>query len=121
MLAEIDPAATAWVPVVTGVANMGFAALVGWYLLTKAIPAMQDTYRVEMRDARTHWDAESEKRRLDGRETLAMVMRHCESEMGRRDEAMKVEMGLNRMAMKDVSEVLEEVRDMLREVKDLRA
>lgn len=38
----------AWLPVLTAIANIGFSAVVGWYLLTKAIPDMQRKFSEDM-------------------------------------------------------------------------
>lgn len=52
-----------WASLVGSIVNIGFAAVVGWYLLTKAIPKMQEDFRGEQKATREG----SEKTVLDTR------------------------------------------------------
>lgn len=119
---------SSWTNIIAAVANIGFSAVVAWFLLTKALPRIQDSFLEELRDARRHYDMVDEKRRNENKDALQVVVAHCEKESirhveaareesTRHSEVVKVELGLHTMALKDQREVLEEVRDALRDQK----
>lgn len=105
-----------WGSIITSIVNMGFAALVAWYLLTKAFPKMLESFREELRVMREHYEGQDGKRSLEHKESLEVVIEHCEKEGERRDMTMRTELGLVHSAMKDTREVLEELRDVIKDV-----
>jgi hypothetical protein len=139
LFSQIQSDTSTWLSVVTSVANMGFAALVGWYLLTKAIPKMQEQYTqsqsqsrdqflvdikstrgeflTEIKEARTYADTREIRGQTEAKAALQAVIQHCERESQRRDENLKIEMSLVSVSIKDQREVLEELRDALRDMK----
>lgn len=115
----------AWAGVVATVANLGFAGVVAWFLLTKALPKMQrefadalsrqrDSFLESLDRQHASFGEREKERREDGKAALTTVVAHCERESARHAEVVKVEMGLVTAAMRDQREVLEEVRDVLR-------
>ena len=113
------------------VVNVGFAGLVGWYLLTKALPNMQKENQDAISGQRKDFLAEMAQKRLDFlhddkerrdsfRDAMNVLTQHCEKEMARRDDSFRVEMTLVTKAMNDMREVLEEVRDSLRDFRARR-
>jgi hypothetical protein len=141
---EVEGAAQIWPSWVAMAVNTGFAGLVGWYLLTKALPKMQDNYlqsiermqgsaataQKEQREQylastkesreqfignlenyRVWFDARESRVQSEAKGALNAVIQHCEREAARRDETQKAEMGLVNAALRDVREVLEELRD----------
>lgn len=105
-------------------ANVGFSAVVAWYLLTRALPKMQDQFTASNEKLQVQFTASIEKlqekherndeaRRADGKAGLSAVLEHCERESTRRDEKYELEMGQTRKQLTDFGEILEEVRDGL--------
>lgn len=103
-----------WTSIIGTVANIGFSALVGWYLLTKALPKMQDDFLRSLKDQREHFDTTETQRRSEHKDALHAVIQHCERESLRHADVLKVEMSLVTSAIKDQREVMEDVRDALR-------
>lgn len=114
------------------VVNLGFAATVGWYMLTKALPKMQETFARELSAQRLEASTTEKERRAEAarelvlhrqeaREALKQVIEHCERETSRSDKAM-VEGVANCMeelgrVMEDNRLVMEEVRELMRELR----
>ena len=109
---------TSWASVISIVVNVGFAGLVGWYLLTKAIPKMQQDFRDELKSQRGDFDQWAKDRRAEDRDQLKQVIDHCERELVRADQAMKQLSTENFKVIDDNRIVLEEVRDVLRDVRN---
>ncbi len=108
--------------------NAGFAGFVGWYLLTKALPAIVDKYTLalgeqqkgfasSLKDQQTAFDLRDSLRRSDAKDQLAMVLRHCESENHRRDDLSATQMEAFAKCLSDNREVMEEVREALGRLK----
>src|SRR5258706_6546118 len=52
-----------WSALIGSLVQLGFSAIVGWYLLTKAIPKMQDQFLAEQKAAREkHEEGQKEAR-----------------------------------------------------------
>ncbi len=108
-----------WMALVGNLVNIGFSAVVGWYLLTKALPEMQKDFRAELQLQRIETSTR-EKGRIDAdREALKMVIDHCEREAIRSAQLLKEEISNNSKVIEDTRNVLEEVRDALHEIKDV--
>jgi hypothetical protein len=103
--------------IVGAVVNVGFAGVVGWYLLTKAIPSMQKDFKEELNKERQHSENMDTRRRDEHKDALIVVTKHCETESARRDAAFEQYSGLVTAALNDNREVLEQVRDVLRWLK----
>lgn len=54
-----------WAAVATAFANIGFSAVVGWYLLTKAIPQMQDKFSKDLDKQAASFNIALETQRKD--------------------------------------------------------
>lgn len=139
--------------IVGAVANVGFAGVVGWYLLTRALPKMQDNYlqsierqqvvanvsqqtqreqylssTKEQREQfignleayRTWFDARETRGQAEAKSALTAVIGHCEREAQRRDETYKAEMGVINQTLRNLMEVLEELRDERRMAREAR-
>ena len=52
-----------WVPLITAVANIGFSVVVAWYLLAKAIPALQEKFSTDLMAQRTDFQAAIDRER----------------------------------------------------------
>ena len=102
-----------WTSLVGLIANAGFAAIVGWYLLTKAIPKMQKEFGDQLQAQRAAYAESDRERRADYKESLAIVVLHCERENSRRDEILTVELAQTGKAIDDLRETLEEFREQL--------
>lgn len=96
--------------------NLGFSGVVAWYLLTKALPKIQDAYLAEIKEMRTHSDTREEKAATEHKKALDVVLEHCEKENVRHDEAKKVEMAIMTKAMEDNGLVMEQTRTVLSSV-----
>lgn len=119
--------------VVGAVINVGFSALVGWYLLTKALPRIheehtqaqntargdflasmrehRDAFHIEIKAIREHADIREQRHTGETKATLAQILAHCERELARRDEAMRAEMGVINNTLRNLLEAIEEWRD----------
>jgi hypothetical protein len=102
-----------WVNLVGNLSNIGFAVLVGWYLLTRAIPKMQEDFRAEMRLNRDDAAAVIRDNRAENKESLRTVLEHCEKESQRVTAEIATDLGLVQKGLADNVEVLESVRDNL--------
>lgn len=114
LFAQAGTEIVAWTSVVTSVVNMGFSALVAWYLLTKSLPTMQEKFSASLKEEREIFMAAELRRTSDSKEKLAAVFTHCERESARRDTILSSEMSIVNKSLGDVGEVMEEVRDYLR-------
>lgn len=124
MLAEgVDGAI--W-PGISTIVNIGFSGVVAWYLLTKALPKMQEAFLADIEKISQRYDAREEEgkkeserregdRRSEAREAIKVVIEHCDKESMRHDDVLKVNLNLVTQAVSDQREVLEEVRDVLRD------
>jgi hypothetical protein len=56
-----------WMPLMTAIANVGFSIVVAWYLLSKAIPRLQDRFSEDLEAQRLDFEKalEREKQSLD--------------------------------------------------------
>lgn len=52
-------------PIITAIVNIGFSAIVGWYLLTKAIPNMQQKFSEDMEKQRHDFTEDMNEQRQD--------------------------------------------------------
>jgi hypothetical protein len=87
------------------IVNLGFAALVGWYLLTRALPRLQDEFRSDLKAKREEFSIATREARADFKEALlesragfrdalASVLNHCEREQAQRDVTFAKELEL---------------------------
>lgn len=53
------------VPIITAIINIGFSAIVGWYLLTKGIPNTQQKFSEDMKNQRTDFTEAMKEQRSD--------------------------------------------------------
>lgn len=111
---EIDTATA--VPLVSLMVNMGFSALVAWYLLTKAGPKMQKDFVDGLQAQRDRYDKLDSRRTIDAKEALDTVIKHCERETERLTLSAKEEAAEVTMTLKDLRYVLEELRDQLKDI-----
>ncbi len=58
-----DAATSEWVPLITAVANIGFSVVVAWYLLAKAIPALQDKFSNDLTSQRADFQSAIDRER----------------------------------------------------------
>lgn len=124
LLGETD--AGAWAGVISTVASGGFAGVVAWWLLTRALPKMQAEFKSALMaqqvtferalamQAEKH-DRAEEVRRTDGKAGLDAVLEHCERESQRRDERHQADLAIVQKQLQGHGEILEEVRDRLLE------
>jgi hypothetical protein len=112
-----DADMSSWAGLAGSIVNLGFAGLVGWYLLTKALPKMQETFSNELAKQRLEAVNSENVRRQEARDALKQVIDHCEREMSRKDAAIAKELSEATKVMEDVRMVMEEVRDVNREVR----
>lgn len=128
-LATTGDSSSPWPAAAAIVINAGFAGFVGWYLLTKAGPKLQQDFSQMLKEQRNDFISELSQKRLDfiaeeksRAESFARVIdsvhAHCEKELSRRDESFRVEMTLVSRAIEDMREVLEEVRDSLHSLRN---
>lgn len=128
-----------WIGLLSSAVNVGFSVVVGIYLLTKAIPQMQadhskaltaerEAFLGELRQKRADFIgeikaikaeflAEEKDRRADYKETVKSILDHCIRENSHRDEMVKNEMQAVVGALREQGEVMEEVRDVLRDIR----
>lgn len=52
-----------WAPIITAIANLGFSIVIAWYLLSKAIPRIQESFSKDL-----------ESQRKDAREALERIV-----------------------------------------------
>lgn len=120
-----------WASLVGSVLNIGFAAAVGWYLLTKALPKMQDTqsasakelqaaYVKAIEDNQQKFDKHGELRRVEYKEALAAVILHAEregerrdKEMSRRDDTLRIELNAVAKVVETNTGAVEDLREFL--------
>jgi len=118
-----DSDAGTWTSIGATVANAGFAAFVAWYLLTKVLPkvleqserrleALQDKAERHLTATQEKYDLALAAQRQDNRASLESVIAHCE----RDGRAARVEVANLAREVQNQGEVLEEVRDALREL-----
>jgi hypothetical protein len=119
-----------WFPLITAIINVGFAVVVGAYLLTKAIPKMQDDHSkaiAEQRNAfikeissiRKESQEDSRNQRIEFKESLKVIADHCERENERRDKVLQIELSSLTRAMEAQSIIMEDLRDHLRATKKI--
>lgn len=137
---------TGWASLVSSVVSGGFAGVVAWYLLTKALPRIAEkqeqaqdafsktlqsqqaaftatlekqraTFEQAIKEQQERFERRDEMRRVDDKAGLEAVLEHCERESERRAEIHKVEMGLVKQQLQDVGTSLEEVRGGLDDVR----
>lgn len=63
-----------WVPILTLATNIGFSVVVAWYLLSKALPAMQERFSADLRAQRDDYRAASKQERDDFAGVVKMLM-----------------------------------------------
>ena len=66
-------AAGDWLPYATGIANIGFSILVAWYLLSKAIPNMQDKFSETLKEQRADHISAMERERESTKKIFEMM------------------------------------------------
>jgi hypothetical protein len=88
MIFAVDNDVGTWAGLAGNLVNIGFAAIVGWYLLTRALPAMQQAAQEEQGRQRKDHLEEQGRLRQEFREALKAVTDHCDREMDRRDRVM---------------------------------
>lgn len=117
-----------WSNALPSAANIVFSAVVAWYLLTKAIPKQQEessksaekqqqSFKEALKDLQASFDRRDGERKSDHKEALTAVLSHCEREVALRDQRQKTESEMVNRTITNNIEVLEEVRDALRELK----
>lgn len=127
-----DTDLSSWANVGGTVLSGGFAGVLTWWLLTRALPKMQDDFRSSLKDQQTEFrsalrelqsesraslkelqdkhDRGEELRRAEGKAGLDSVLEHCERENERRDVRHKADMELMLRQVNQNSEILEELR-----------
>src|SRR5438132_14432051 len=114
--------ASDYAAVVAALTNIGFSAAVAIYMIVYGLPKLQATFEKAILDERERADARELRKEViareeiqllaaDSKDKLAEVLRHCEREAARRDVTLLVV----DKSLVNVGEVLEEVRDELRE------
>ncbi len=106
-----------WASIAGAVVNVGFSVVVGWYLLTKALPQMQSDFVKALSEQRSELSGMEKDRRTEGKEALAAVLAHCERESVRHAALLKEQAVEHAEAIKDNRETMEEVRDALKDVR----
>lgn len=120
-----------WISSLSFIVNAGFSIGVAWWLLTKSMPQMQETFTKALKDEREIAEqaelrrTEDSKQKLsiliaDSKERLELVLQHCERESTRRDEAFKTHAETTNRTLVNVGEVLENVRLELLDCKEER-
>ena len=118
-----------WGSLTAAIANIGFSAAVAIYLLTKALPSMQQSfvdalvshrreYLEDIKNSRKEYFDAGRDSRLEHKDSLTAVITHCEREGQRRDDVMKSEISESTAVIIDNRRVLEEVRDALRDMRE---
>ena len=126
-----------WAGLIGSVVNVGFAAAVGWYLLSKALPEMQQKndeaqkeqrkdFRDGIKDQRDEFKAtlaamevaagrREERGIQEAKHSLDAVLKHCQDENDRRDihmiardEAMRKELSLLNETVRELTTLIEE-------------
>lgn len=111
-----------WVGLGGSVLNIGFAAVVGWYLLTKALPHMQEQYLASQREqreafmaeinhARRFFDEREVRNQTEAKAALNAVIASHERESHRRDELLRTELATIHQALRQQMEAFEEFRE----------
>ena len=102
---------TEWVPLLTLAANIGFSVVVAWYLLSKALPSMQDRFSADLKATRDHYELSLKTQRDDyhiimlrEKETLAKLV---EALTGRDSDIIK-------QTAEQVTRILPLVEDLAR-------
>lgn len=113
LLAQATNEIAGWTSVVSTLVNIGFSALVGWYLLTKALPKVQDDFLAALATQREHYDTIENRQRADTKDAMKAITEHCERESARHDELFKVEMRVLSTQMESQGEVMEQIRECL--------
>jgi hypothetical protein len=124
LLADTVVESFSWTGVVTAATNIGFASVVAWYLLTRALPNAQKvftgelgqvrkTFVEEIRTVRDRHDEREAAVRSDHKDALNAVIAHWERESQHHRELIKVELSLVSKALNDQREVLEDLRNCL--------
>jgi len=128
-----------WSSLVGTVVNIGFAGVVGWYLLTQALPQIQDKaaqyakeqkdsflkeiaekrtdFLTELRAMREQFRLEETARREEHRKALALVTEHCERESQRRDEMLRCELDALNSTLQGLSSAVEEMKEAIYHVR----
>lgn len=129
------PEIAGWASIIASVTNVGFAISVAIYLLVIHGPKQLSAFEKAIAAERERADARELRREQESKEKITMmvtenrsaldklishsekeldkVVQHCERESTRRDSTM----GVIDKSLTNVGEVLEEVRDELREIK----
>jgi len=116
-----------WSSIISPIIQLGFSVVVCWYLLSKAIPKMQedqdkarDIQRLDfinaLKDVKTTFENREIRAHDVAKDALETVVKHCEKESILRSEVLKIELGQVVHAINDQRNVLEEVRDALQNV-----
>lgn len=106
-----------WNSVIANVVNIGFSALVGWYLLTQAMPRMLKEFGEELRNQRKELSDLYNVLRADSKESLGVVVAHCEKEAARNSELLAREIGSMGDIIRDNQQTMEEVRSVMVQVR----
>lgn len=67
-------AATEWLAPLASIANIGFSIVVGWYLITKGLPHMQERFGVALKEQRDAHDKQLDKRDAATDKIIQLVM-----------------------------------------------
>src|SRR6185437_9690167 len=102
MLFGAETDANTWAGLFGSMVNLGFAALVGWYLLTKAIPQMHSEFTRALSDQRASHEAREQRAQAQAKADMQAVLEHCERESQRREESQKAEGDMIRCALQDL-------------------
>lgn len=110
MLLFADGDVSGWASVGALMLNIGFSGVVAWYLLTKAMPKMQDQFIAAIDKQQDKFDRVLSEQRSSDEKSIQAVIAHCDKESSRRDELFRIEINNLTKSVEDLGKLLDQVR-----------
>lgn len=99
-----------WIPLLTLGANIGFSVVVAWYLLSRAIPQMQERFDRALSDQRLQFSTDMKSQREDHEKLMAAIVMRDSDNLKRVAEKIDHVMNTTSTIARSMDDIVQHLR-----------